>query len=521
MTLSLLLALMTAVALGAALWPLLRRTGPGRGGDDAAVYRDQLDEIERDLSLGAIGPAEAEAARVEVSRRLIAAAEAAAAARPASPAAGGSVVRKASAAVLVALPLAALGWYLVTGSPEMEAQPLAERLARLHAGKGGETDQNAAMAAMVPKVEAHLRSNPEDGRGWAVLGPAYMRLERFDDAVKAYRNAIRLLGETGDRVADLGEALTGQAGGTVTPAAKAQFERALVIDREHVSAAYYLGLAAQQAGRPDEARTIWQGLLARAPADAPWAGFVKTALAQLDRGSVAAPGGVPEDVPQALTEDQKTMVRGMLAQLAARLEKDGSDVDGWLRLIRSHMVMRDLDKARAALADARRALAAMPDRLVRLEAEAKPYRLDAGVSTAPAAPAGPRVAAPTAAASGAGIALPSLPAPARPGGASTASQATGEQSASAGGGADYDETMRGLIDRLAKKLAADGSDVDGWLRLVRTHIALGERDRATAAAADARKALAGAPDKIARIDAVAKELGLPEPRPASGSGVVQ
>ncbi|MBK5958027.1 c-type cytochrome biogenesis protein CcmI, partial [Rhodoplanes elegans] len=73
------LALMTAVALGAALWPLLRRTGPGRGGDDAAVYRDQLDEIERDLSLGAIGAAEAEAARVEVSRRLIAAAEAAAA----------------------------------------------------------------------------------------------------------------------------------------------------------------------------------------------------------------------------------------------------------------------------------------------------------------------------------------------------------------------------------------------------------------------------------------------------------
>ncbi|RAI32160.1 hypothetical protein CH338_24635, partial [Rhodoplanes elegans] len=121
---------------------------------------------------------------------------------------------------------------------------------------------------------------------------------------------------------------------------------------------------------------------------------------------------------------------------------------------------------------------------------------------------------------GTGIALPSLPAPARSGAPAGASgPAGGEQSASAG--ADYDETMRGLIDRLAKKLAADGSDVDGWLRLVRTHIALGERDRATAAAADARKALAGAPEKIARIDAVAKELGLPEPRPASGSGVVQ
>ncbi|MDC7788675.1 c-type cytochrome biogenesis protein CcmI [Rhodoplanes sp. TEM] len=506
MMLSFLLALMTAVALGAALWPLIRRTGPGRGGDDVAVYRDQLDEIERDLSLGAIGPAEAEAARVEVSRRLIAAAEAARAPveTPISKSPG---LRKAAAAVLVALPLAGLGWYLVTGSPEMPAQPLAQRLARLHAGKAGETDQNAAMAAMVPRVEAHLRTNPEDGRGWAVLAPAYMRLERFDEAVKAYRNAIRLLGETGDRVADLGEALTSQAGGIVTPSAKAQFERARVLDKDHVSATYYLGLAARQAGRPDEARTLWQGLLDRAPADAPWAGFVKTALAGLD---APGPGGVPAEVPQALSEEQKAMVRGMLDQLTERLRRDGTDVEGWLRLIRSHLVMRDLDRARATLAEARRALADLPDRLVRLEAEARAFRLDAGgpAGAAAAPAAGPRVAAPAA---GADIALP---APARPSGAV-------EKSASADTGADYDETMRGLIDRLARRLAQDGSDVDGWLRLVRTHMALGERDRATVAVADARKALAGAPDKLARLDTVVKELGLSEAGSAAGSGAVQ
>ncbi|RAI37425.1 c-type cytochrome biogenesis protein CcmI, partial [Rhodoplanes roseus] len=383
MMLSFLLALMTAVALGAALWPLLRRSGPGRSGDDVAVYRDQLDEIERDLSTGAIGPAEAEAARVEVSRRLIAAAEHAAAPVE-TPLSKSPVVRKAAALVLVALPLAGLGYYLATGSPELPAQPLAERLARMQAGQAPDTDQNAAMSAMVPRVEAHLRSNPEDGRGWAVLAPAYMRLERFDDAVKAYRNVIRLQGETGDRVADLGEALTGQAGGVVTPAARAQFERALELDRAHVSATYYLGLAARQAGKTDEARAIWQDLLSRAPPDAPWAGFVKTALAGLDG---TAPGAVAADVPQALTDDQKAMVRGMVDQLAARLQKDGSDVDGWLRLIRSHMVMREPDKARAALADARRALADTPDKLVRLEAEAKPFRLDAGASAGTPGPA--------------------------------------------------------------------------------------------------------------------------------------
>lgn len=483
MTFPFLLALMTTVALGAALWPLLRRPAPPRAGDDVAVYRDQLDEIERDLAAGVLAPAEAEAARVEVSRRLIAAAEAAPPDSAAPPRAA-PLVRWVAAAVLVALPLAGLGYYLATGSPELPGQPLAERLARLQAGQGSASDENAAMAAMIPRVEAHLRSNPDDGRGWAVLAPAYMRLERFDDAAKAYRNTIRLLGETGDRVADLGEALVGQAGGTVTAAAKQQFERALVLDREHVSAAYYLGLAARQEGRPDEARRIWQALLDRAPADAPWTGFVRTALAGLD--------GAEEDVPRALTDEQRAMVRGMIDQLAAKLRQNGGDVDGWLRLVRAHMVMREPDKARAALAEARKALADAPDKLVRLDAEVRALRLDA--ATAPAAPAGPRVAAPSGAP--AGLALPALP------GGTPAT-------ASADPSADHDAGMRGLVARLADRLAADGSDVEGWIRLVRSHVALGDRERATAAVADARRALAGAADKLARLDTVVKELGLP------------
>ena len=64
---------------------------------------------------------------------------------------------------------------------------------------------------LVGQVEAHLEQNPEDGRGWEVVGPVYMRLGRYDDAVKARRNALRLLGPTAEREADLGEALTGAA----------------------------------------------------------------------------------------------------------------------------------------------------------------------------------------------------------------------------------------------------------------------------------------------------------------------
>src|SRR6185312_13179003 len=94
------LALMTAGAILAVLWPLARRT-PLRSGSDVAVYRDQLEEIERDRTAGLIGGPEAEAARVEVSRRLIAAAEPVAP----MPAAGALWRRRALAAVaLVLLP---------------------------------------------------------------------------------------------------------------------------------------------------------------------------------------------------------------------------------------------------------------------------------------------------------------------------------------------------------------------------------------------------------------------------------
>src|SRR3954463_703312 len=93
MMLWLVLALMTAAAIFAVLWPLSRR-GALRGGSDVAVYRDQLDEIERDRVAGLIGEREAEAARIEVSRRLIAAADADA---PAPPPDGATRPRPAAA----------------------------------------------------------------------------------------------------------------------------------------------------------------------------------------------------------------------------------------------------------------------------------------------------------------------------------------------------------------------------------------------------------------------------------------
>ncbi|MGB8529572.1 MAG: c-type cytochrome biogenesis protein CcmI, partial [Rhodoplanes sp.] len=196
----LVLGLTTAAAIFAVVRPLLKRAPPPAAGADGdlAVYRDQLAEVDRDLARGAIAQPEAEAARIEISRRLIAAAERTDTTHRPDAEAASRPWRMASVAALIALPLGAVALYLVLGSPELPGQPLADRLARARTGAGTTADEPTSLASLVNQVEAHLGRNPDDGRGWEVLAPAYMRLERFDDAAKARRNAIRLLGATAD-----------------------------------------------------------------------------------------------------------------------------------------------------------------------------------------------------------------------------------------------------------------------------------------------------------------------------------
>jgi cytochrome c-type biogenesis protein CcmH len=355
MTLWSLFALMTAMAIFAVLWPLARSKGMRRSGSDLAVYRDQLEEIQRDRAAGQIGDVEAEAAKVEVSRRLIGAAEAATPGR--LPAATATWHRRLVAVIaLVVLPLGAGGLYLKVGSPELPGQPLAARAADV---------QNSSIERLVGQVEAHLVANPEDARGWEVIAPVYLRLGRFDDAVKARRNLLRLGGETAERQSDLGEALVGTANGLVTAEAKTAFERAVALDAQDVKARYFLGLAAEQDGHRADAVSIWRAMVTGAPEGAAWVGFVRSELARLEGGG---PG--QEDVAAAADLDpaqRMTMIRGMVDKLSDRLHHDGTDLEGWLRLVRSYMVLGERDKARAAAGDARHALASDPEKVRKID----------------------------------------------------------------------------------------------------------------------------------------------------------
>lgn len=268
-----LLALMTAAAVFAVLWPLSRRRenpDPARE-TGLAVYRDQFAEIERDRARNLIGEAEAKFARTEIGRRLLAADDRIAATRFSQ----NSTARRRAVALiaLAGIPVVALGLYLLVGSPDLSGAPLSSRLAA--------APENQDIALLLRRVETHLAEQPDDGRGWEILAPVYLRTGRTGDAVKARANALRLLGANADRESDLGEALVAEANGVVTAEARAAFERANALDARHPKARFFRGLAAEQDGRLQDAKAIWQGLVNDAPEDALWLGVVRTALLRL------------------------------------------------------------------------------------------------------------------------------------------------------------------------------------------------------------------------------------------------
>jgi len=355
--------LMTAAAILAVVRPLGRSRPASVGGSDLAVYKDQLKEIDSDRASGLIGDAEAEAARLEISRRLLAAAEApggAGAGATGAPGRGRKTV--AAAAALAVLTLVPLGLYIALGAPNIPGEPA---FARVTTPKGHES-----IASLVSQVEARLAASPNDGLGWEVIAPVYARLGRFDDAVKARKQALRLNGATARREADLGEAETAAANGVVTAEARAAFEHAVALDPKEAKARYFLGLAAEQDGRNDDAAALWRSMLAEAPTGAPWIGLVRQALGRVSGGAVANNEPSAGDILAAAdmsTDARRDMIHSMVARLADRLRTNGADVEGWLRLVRAYVVLGDRDKAKQAATEAKRALGERPDDVRRVD----------------------------------------------------------------------------------------------------------------------------------------------------------
>ena len=331
MLLWIILACLTAIVLLVLLRPLASAGSDDRSADafDSAVYRDQLGEIESDRARGLIGEEEAEAARVEIARRLLTAdSKAKASGEASSPP---NRARTATIAVAVALPLLALGLYIVYGSPRLPDQPLAARL------QDPSSDQN--LEALVARVEARLREHPEEGEGWDVIAPVYMGWQRYADAADAYAQAIRLLGESAKRLSGQGQALVLANNGVVTEEARRALERAVALDQTLLEPRILLAIAKEQDGQFQAAIEDWRALLDKAPKDAPWREMVEkkiaTAeahlsgkpLAEADDGPSQAPGPQSEQGPSAADmaaaqnmspADRQAMIERMVQGLASQ-----------------------------------------------------------------------------------------------------------------------------------------------------------------------------------------------------------
>lgn len=360
-------AVMTAVAVVALLWPLFRqRRTPERASFELGVYRDQLAEIERDRERGLIAPAEAKAARLEIERRILRAAAAGGAPQGQNQDGGGRRAYVLGAALLV--PVLSLGLYAALGAPELPDQPLAVRQDRVPQGP-----QGPDIAEMVARLQARLAEAPDDLEGWLMLGRSRAALGENQAAIAAYRQAQALSPDEPNLLAGLGESLVAAAGGVVTPEAKGLFARLLERDPGDPRAGFYLGWADAQAGDHHAALERWRKLLAAAPVDAPWrpqvVEAVRNAAQELDLdpdavlaqipapppSTPAAPQPSDEDVAEAAAmppEERQAMIASMVERLQARMEADGSDVEGWLRLAQARLVLGELDRARATFEQA-------------------------------------------------------------------------------------------------------------------------------------------------------------------------
>jgi cytochrome c-type biogenesis protein CcmH len=321
--------------------------------NDAEVYRDQLSEVDRDENSGLIDAGEANQARAEIARRLIATSEAKTGRQLPT-----GLRRWAALAfallICLLLPVGGTLLYARMGNPDIPDQPLAERM------QSARPDINILIA----KMEDHLATVPTDGKGWELLAPIYMQQMRAQDAADAYRNAIKYLGGDPIRWGALGEALAAGAQGKVTKDARTAFEKALSLNGADPRARFYVALADVQEGQVDKALAEFNALAKDSPPDAPWQDVLKAQIAEItaarnpdpkalgnpDAADIAAANGLN-------SEDRAQMIRTMVETLDERLKTDPQNFEGWLRLVRSYTVLGDPAKAADA---ARRGLAVFP-----------------------------------------------------------------------------------------------------------------------------------------------------------------
>lgn len=250
----------------------------------------------------------------------------------------------------------------------------------------GETAKLDDVDTMISRLETRLKQNPNDGEGFRMLGWSFQNTGKPAEAVLAYANAVKLLPKRADVQAGYGEALVSVAGDKVTAEAKSHFDEALRIDPKEPRARFFASLYKAQNGNERAALDEWIALSNSAAPDQPWQTDIRqrieklaarlgvdvsARLASVANPAAAAGGPTAAQMAAARTlpvDQQQSMIDGMVNGLAAKLQRNPDDIDGWLKLIRSRVVLKDTGRARDDLAMARKTFARQPAKLSQVNA---------------------------------------------------------------------------------------------------------------------------------------------------------
>jgi len=360
----LIVALLALAVIAVLLWPILKKpaAAPDRAAYDLNVFQDQLKEVDRDVERGVLTPEQAESARLEIQRRILAADKA-----PAEAQASDSRRKRIAlaAVVAVAVPALAAVIYLQVGSPNPQ---VAER-----------QNAEAEMNQMLEELAARVAQAPDDVDAVTLLARSYAMVGRFKESVEVYKKLLQM-DASAENYAGFGEAVVFLSEGKVTKDSHDAFVRALTIDRGEPRARFYLGLEQADKNQPHNAIATWRELIADAPPGAEWAtmvteqmaGVAKTAnippmtvepkhaldfvpreevaLAKvMTAGPMAAPRRAPAPPsPADMPAEAQAQVQQMVAGLAKRLETEPDDYNGWVMLGRSYVVLKNFEGAKTA-----------------------------------------------------------------------------------------------------------------------------------------------------------------------------
>jgi len=280
-------ALLVAVVLVGLLLPLLARTRTrsraSAGATNAAIYVEQLADLDAELGAGTISRVQWEASRIEIQRRALEEEAQTEVTRP-----GRSLV--AATVIGIAIPAFAIALYVWKGNPQALSPQATLSQEQAHAVTPEQ------IQSMVTRLAARLESKPADAEGWVMLARSYGALGRFSESASAFAKATKLLPDDAQLLADYADALAMANGRNLAGEPTALIERALKTDGKNVKALALAGTAAFDRGDYRGAVGYWQKLMELVPAESEFAQSIRSGIADAERNLSGTTAKAPAPV---------------------------------------------------------------------------------------------------------------------------------------------------------------------------------------------------------------------------------